>query len=245
MNKNSEQRAYHSTELRASTSADGTRIVSGIIPYGSLSDDLGGFREVISPGAFESALTPGADVCAFRDHDSSILLGRTKSKTLQLTDSPQGLRFICKLPATTQAADLAESIDRGDLDSNSFGFRVNKGGDKWTTDASGNVLRTLNSVELLEISPCSMPAYSASSVSIRTAPSEIRSKLATIEKRDDMDDEQNSMACQCQCPECLAGDCADCSDPDCDDPNCNDDDDEFNSVRCAMEMQLALRRREK
>jgi hypothetical protein len=26
--------------------------------------------------------------------------------------------------------------------------------------------------------------------------------------------------CECDCEECLAGDCADCSDPGCDDPNC-------------------------
>jgi hypothetical protein len=26
--------------------------------------------------------------------------------------------------------------------------------------------------------------------------------------------------CECDCEECLAGDCADCSDPECVDPNC-------------------------
>ena len=217
-----EIRTLHTTEFRIATEDDGTRTLSGLIPYNSPSYDLGGFTEIIAPGSFASALAPGADVLCLRDHDPSILLGRTKSKTLSLTDSPEGLRFTCKLPKTTQAADLAESIDRSDLDGNSFGFQTND--DKWLSDSSGNVVRTLLDVELFEISPCSFPAYGNSQVSIRSCPVEIRSKMS---KRDD-----SGETCQCDCPQCQGGDCGICSDPDCDDAACIcPQSDEENSLR--------------
>lgn len=207
-----EVRTLKTTELRVNTDSDGTRTLSGMIPYNSPSFDLGGFTEIIAPSAFANALEPNADVLCLRDHDVSILLGRTKSKTLTLTNSDEGLRFTCKLPKTTQATDLAESVDRGDLDANSFGFSTID--DKWMADAAGNVVRTLLSVELFEISPCSFPAYPASQVSVRSCPVELRSKLKS-------DDPSNDLTCQCDCTQCAGGDCGICSDADCDDEYCS------------------------
>jgi hypothetical protein len=206
-----EIRTLKTTEFRIATAEDGSRTLSGLIPYNSPSCDLGGFTELIAPSAFAGAVAAGADVLCLRDHDVSILLGRTKSKTLSLTDSPEGLRFTCKLPRTTQATDLAASVDRGDLDANSFGFVTLE--DKWLADAAGSVVRTLISVELFEISPCSFPAYPSSQVSVRSCPVELRSKL---NKRDASDE-----SCGCDCTQCAAGDCGICSDGDCDDEYCS------------------------
>jgi HK97 family phage prohead protease len=166
------------TEMRVATTSDGSRTLSGLIPYNSLSTDLCGFRELIAPGAFATALNPDADVLALRDHDAKLLLGRTKSGTLELSDSPEGLRYTLKLPNTTAGNDLAESIDRGDLDSTSFGFATIE--DSWAADDDGNVIRTLKQVELFEVSPCSFPAYPDSSVDLRSAviPDEIVAQLA-------------------------------------------------------------------
>jgi HK97 family phage prohead protease len=183
---------------------------------------MGGWSEMIAPGAFSGALQATSDVLCLRDHNSSFLMGRTKSKTLSLTDSTDGLRYTCNLPKTSQAADLAESIDRGDLDATSFGFVTLD--DQWAADESGNVLRTLTSVELHEVSPCSFPAYPASQVSLRTCPIEIRSK---IEKRDSND------ACECDCSQCVGGDCGICSNDDCEDPNCSDACKDSRSIRNA------------
>jgi HK97 family phage prohead protease len=166
-------------ELRVATSADGTRTISGLIPYNSESVDICGFRELIAPGALASAFDDSADVLALRDHDPKLLLGRTKSGTLQLTDSAEGLRYTIKLPNTTVGNDLAESISRGDLDATSFGFRCLN--DSWAATEDGTVIRTLLQVELIEVSPCSFAAYPDSAVSLRSAPPEIRSR---IEQRD-------------------------------------------------------------
>jgi HK97 family phage prohead protease len=204
-----EVRTLPTSEFRIATADDGTRTLSGLVPYNSQSLDLGGFTELIAPSAFAGALAPGSDVLMLRDHDVSNLLGRTKSKTLTLTDSPEGLRFTCTLPKTTQANDLVASVERGDLDANSFGFCTIE--DKWLADAAGNVVRTLLSVDLYEISAVSFPAYPTSQVSVRSCPVELRSKLV---KRD-------ADACECDCAQCVGGDCGICSDADCDDENCS------------------------
>src|SRR5665213_3392642 len=102
-------------ELRVQTASDGTRTISGMIPYNSRSCDIGGFVEIISPGAFSSALVPGADVLCLRDHDQKLLMGRSTSSTLVLADSSAGLTFRCILPKTQSAIDLVASIDRKDI----------------------------------------------------------------------------------------------------------------------------------
>ena len=220
---------------------DGSRTISGYaIRYNEPSVDLGGFTEVVAPGAVTDSLQQSGDCLMLRDHNPSLLMGRTKSKTLALTEDANGLRFVCKLPNTTQANDLAESIDRGDLDGVSFGFNVPSGGDKWSSDKEGNVIRTLVRINLSEISPCSFPAYPSTSVSIRSCPSELRSLL----KRSEDDEDEDEDECECDCPECLAGDCADCSDPDCTDEYCEHGDDSARSLELwKLELRIALANR--
>src|SRR5258705_2869376 len=62
----------------------------GLIPYGTLSVDLGGWRERITDTAFRTTLNSGADVRALVDHSSDKLLGRTMNQTLRLSDKPRG-----------------------------------------------------------------------------------------------------------------------------------------------------------
>jgi|GEM_PF-6833979 len=242
MKTKTELRYQVARELRVQTSSDGSRTISGAIFYNVPSDDLGGFKEILAPGVFSDSVN--GDVLCLRDHDQSILLGRTKAKTLTLTDAADALRFVCKLPDTTQANDLAESIARKDLDSNSFGFRTLK--DDWGTDSEGNVIRTLLKVQLFEISPCSFPAYPSSTVSIRSCPAALRGKLNKRAKR------SNSDGCECDCSSCLDDDCENCTDDSCDDEACAENgcpnqDDEDRSVSKSdirkMHMRLELARR--
>lgn len=229
-----------SAELRVARADDGSRTISGLIPYNSSSVDLGGFQEIIAPSAFASALKEGSDVLALRDHDPKLLLGRTKSKTLTLSDSPEGLRYSIKLPNTTVANDLAESIERGDLDSTSFGFRCIE--DRWAA-ADDSVIRTLLNVELIECSPCSFPAYSDSHVALRSAPPELRSRLHPHEDEKRTDDPVSE--CSCACTECQADDHADClADPRCSMQNDSANaEQETDSIRNYFAMSLALRTR--
>lgn len=223
------------------TSPDGSRTISGVIFYNQPSSDLGGFTEILAPGVFADSIN--GDVLCLRDHDQKLLMGRTKSKTLTLTDDSIGLRFRCKLPDTSQASDLATSIERGDLDGVSFGFQTIE--DRWVSDSEGNVIRTLLKVNLLEISPCSFPAYPSSTVSVRSCPATLRSKLNRTKR-------SNEDGCDCDCPGCTDGDCEECSMPDCADAACaengcpNQDDERTlcskSEVR-QMQMRLELARR--
>lgn len=201
-------------ELRVQTDANGSRSIVGSVPYNSPSAGLP-WVETVAPGAFADALKAGADVLMLRDHDPSLLLGRTTAGTLTLSDSPEGLMFRCKLPNTSQAADLLESISRKDLSNVSFGFSVDQ--EKWADDGQGNLVRTLRAVTLYELSVCSFAAYPDSKVSIRSVPSELRSLLKR--SKSDMGDMGDD--CGCDCQSCMDGDCEDCDDEDCTDPNCD------------------------
>jgi HK97 family phage prohead protease len=228
------ERRSIAAELRVATAEDGTRTISGFIPYNRESVDMG-FVELIAPGAFAGALLPEADVLCLRDHDPKLLLGRTKSHTLTLTDSSEGLRYTVKLPNTTAANDLAESVSRGDLDSTSFGFICLD--DEWTA-TSDSLIRTLRSVELIECSPCSFGAYPDATVAVRSCPAELRSRIETPSTPATS---RRNADCGCDCSECVAGDCTACSDADCDCNGCDCGDDD--GLRNHMHMTLALRLR--
>src|ERR1700741_785014 len=68
--------------------------------FNSLSEDLGGFREIITPGAFKRALAESEDILCVVNHDSRQLLGRTSSGTCEVCEDEQGLRFSCSMPNT-------------------------------------------------------------------------------------------------------------------------------------------------
>lgn len=144
-----ERRAAPAAETRRlpaaiSTRADGKkRIVEILIPYYSDSQDLGGFVEQIAPGAFARALA-GAPCSVFWAHDPSQTLASTSGGSLQLFDSPEGLRATMVLRDTLAADDHFQSIARRDTPDVSFGFLVRK--DRW----QGNK-RTLLDVDLVEI----------------------------------------------------------------------------------------------
>ena len=129
--------------------------------FNSLSEDLGGFREQIAPGAFKQSLL--GDVRALWNHDTGQVLGRTKAGTLQIEEDGKGLRVRITPPAS--ASGLVESMRRGDVDQMSFGFTVNK--DEWAKTAGGPV-RTLLDVSLREVSVVPFPAYLGTSAAVRS-----------------------------------------------------------------------------
>jgi len=135
------------------------------------------FDEVIKPGAFKNSINDDeADIRALFNHDWDKVLGRTKADTLSLSEDDKGLKFDLELPNTTYARDLAESMERGDIDQCSFGFVVT--GEEWDYNQEP-ALRTITDVELYEISVVSIPAYEDTEASL------VRSKDldAKVEKR--------------------------------------------------------------
>lgn len=144
------------------------RLTGYVVKFNTRSADLGGFVEVVAPGAFANALKVN-DVRALIDHNISMLLGRTRIGTLQLVEDKIGLRFDVSLPDTSYARDLAVSVDRGDIGGTSFGFRPYPNGDKFSIDGP-LIVRTLMDVNLKEITITSIPAYPDTSVQLRVDP---------------------------------------------------------------------------
>lgn len=166
--KNKEIRCWDikGVELRAETNDEGVTTISGYAArFNSWSEDLGGFRERIKPGAFKKALMT-SDVRLLYNHDTNNLpLGRTP-KTLRLSEDTKGLKFEGDLPDTQLAKDLTIAIQRKDITGNSFSFTVDEGGDEWR-EKDGVTSRTITEFkELFDIGPVVFPAYSSPKVKV-------------------------------------------------------------------------------
>lgn len=170
-----ERRTWTVAGLELRSTPNATTIAGYAALYNNLSDDLGGFRERILPGAFAEALSPAADVRALWQHDPSHVLGRTINGTLRLASDEHGLRFEVDPPGTSWAQDALVSLRRGDVTQMSFGFYVPEGGD--TTQREGEMLvRTLLRVQLVEVSPVTFPAYPATNVDVRSLLARLRAQ---------------------------------------------------------------------
>ena len=121
------------------------------------------FDEVIAPGAFARAISENNDIRALFNHNWDNVLGRTKNGTLHLEEDDRGLKFEVELPNTTIARDLVESMKRGDINQCSFGFIPTK--EEWDYNVEP-ALRTIQEVELFEISVVSIPAYDDTEASL-------------------------------------------------------------------------------
>ena len=166
MAQKDEERRIVIGELRAVVEADKmTKICGHAAKFDSLSEDLGGFRERIAPGAFAKTIQSG-DIRCLWNHDANIVIGRNKSGTLRMSEDSAGLYYECDAPDTQLVRDMVMSpISRGDVNQCSFGFRTIS--DKWAK-VDGEWLRTLLEVELFDVSPVTYPAYAATDVGLRS-----------------------------------------------------------------------------
>ncbi|MGD9879016.1 MAG: HK97 family phage prohead protease [Hyphomicrobiaceae bacterium] len=163
-----ERRAFTADVLKIEARAEGKRTLVGhAAVFNQLSEDLGGFREQITPGAFIEAIEKD-DVRALFNHDPNFVLGRNRSKTLELTEDARGLAIEIDLPDTPTIRDLVVApIERGDVSQMSFAFSVRPGGQDWAKDDEGRVIRTLKKLRLFDVSPVTYPAYPQTDVAAR------------------------------------------------------------------------------
>lgn len=132
--------------LRASSEGGAPKLLGHAIRSGVMSEDLGGFREIIDPQAIPRALDVSGSIVALHNHDANRVLGRSP-KTLRLQPDDRGLAFELDVP--THAMDVFESVQRGDATNASFAFT--DATDSWDTTVSPPV-RTVHSFRLREIS---------------------------------------------------------------------------------------------
>lgn len=154
-------------ELRAGGDAKSPRLVGYAAVFNAPSQDLGGFTEIVRPGAFTRTLKSDRDPLALVQHMPQLVLGRRSAGTLRLQEDQRGLAFEIDVPDTTAARDLLVSVERGDVRGASFAFTTPAGGDRWEIRGD-KMVRELIDVELHEITITAQPAYLDTSVARRS-----------------------------------------------------------------------------
>jgi HK97 family phage prohead protease len=134
--------------------------------FNKLSRKLGGFVEQVDGTAFNESRTENwPDVVCRFNHKDDLLLGTTHARTLDLKIDETGLAYNVIPPQSR--ADILEYVDRGDVRHSSFAFRVFPGGDEWGVSEFNYPMRTLLSVQLVDVAPVLDPAYPDSTAAAR------------------------------------------------------------------------------
>lgn len=180
---NSERRFVTGRPVHLRAAEGGTaprKFVGYAALYNSRSANLGTaaqpFVELIEPGAFDGVLRQ--DVRALFNHNPDHVLGRSRdgAGTVRLFTDETGLGFEIDVPDTQLGHDLAALVERGDVDQNSFAFRIAQDGDKWVEEG-GVITRTIRRIaELFDVSLVTYPAYPDTSVAVRSLTEHIGSR---------------------------------------------------------------------
>lgn len=107
------------------------------ISFNEWSVDLGGFKEMILPSAWDSADT--SECLAVFNHREDNLLGSAKAKTLRFFPDSKGVLTEVDMADTTVSKNCAEWVKRGDIDTQSFKFTVEE--DEWIFDEKEQIYR--------------------------------------------------------------------------------------------------------
>ncbi|AZO54852.1 MULTISPECIES: HK97 family phage prohead protease [unclassified Mesorhizobium] len=162
--------------------ADGKRTLVGYAAVWNSDTTIGDyFVERIAPGAFSKAI--GGDILALYDHDMGRVLGRTRSKTLRLSEDAKGLAVEIDVPDTSDGNDLWTLVERGDVSGMSFAFRATK--QEWD-DTQEPPHRTILEAELYEVTATANPAYPDTTLAARSleaAREEVERHKKDAEKR--------------------------------------------------------------
>lgn len=149
--------------------------------FNSLSRNLGGFVEIVDPGAFNKSRGDGwPDVIARYNHDDNMLLGTTAAGTLRCSIDNYGLLYDVDPPQSRQ--DIYELVQRGDVTKSSFAFRVMPEGDEWGLTDQGFPQRRLLHVQLADVAPVNQPAYPDASVGLRSLAAYVQAPLDEVRK---------------------------------------------------------------
>ncbi len=162
--RTSRQMRSVASQFTTRESEEGRYIEGYFSVYNSTYELWPGATESVASGAFANTL--GGDVRALIDHETRLVLGRSKAGTLELREDSHGLWGRVKInPNDQDAVNLYERVKRGDVDQCSFGFEIIKEDTEFRED--GSVHWTIREVKLYEVSVVTFPAYEDTSVSAR------------------------------------------------------------------------------
>ncbi len=168
-------------ELEEREYGDAPRIVGHAAVFDRLSEDLGGFREEIKPGAFTRTIAglqgkERDDVIALFNHNENYVLGSTKSGSLKLAEDDRGLLVDVQVdPDNATIRDLVlKPMRRGDINKMSFAFRIVQ--ERWRDPRKDErdkgidtPVRSVREVKLYDVSVVTYPAYTQTDATVRSA----------------------------------------------------------------------------
>lgn len=161
-------RQVRSAPTEFTTREDGEKLsIEGYFSvFDSIYEIAPGMTESVAQGAFSRTIS--GDIRALINHDTTLVLGRTKANTLELREDTHGLwGHIDINPNDVDAMNLYERVKRGDVDQCSFGFEIRSQDTDIKED--GSIHWTIKDVDLFEVSCCTFPAYEQTNISARTA----------------------------------------------------------------------------
>lgn len=155
---------------------NGTPTIEGYFAvFNSIYEIAPDMTESVAKGAFSKTLA--GDIRALTNHDTTLVLGRTKAHTLELKEDEHGLWGKISInPKDADAMNLYERVKRGDVDQCSFGFEIVNEETDFRDD--GSIHWTIKEVNLFEVSCCTFPAYKETNISARS------SERATLQRRE-------------------------------------------------------------
>jgi uncharacterized protein len=164
-NREKRQTRSLSADLTTRAEDDGEKVIEGYFAvFNSETELWRGAYEEIAPGAFDNTLSN--DIRALINHDTSCVLGRNKSHTLDLKVDSRGLWGSIRInEEDLDAMNLYSRVKRGDVDQCSFGFNIENEETEWRDD--GTVKWTLKEIDLHEVSIVTFPAYADTGVQAR------------------------------------------------------------------------------
>lgn len=159
------------------------RIEGYFAVFNSIYNIWDGAEEMIAPGAFSNTLAD--DIRALIDHETMYVLGRNTAGTLELRQDERGLwGSVLINPNDQDAMNLYARVQRGDVSQCSIGFEIIREESEVFPD--GKIRWTIEEIKLYEVSVCTFPAYSETSVKARKSDYEEIKKRKTDAWRAEM-----------------------------------------------------------
>lgn len=145
--------------------------IGGIAAVVNSVTDLGYFEEVITPGAFDYALSREYDIRCLFNHEAELILGRTKADTCNVFVNADGNLEYTWVPDYENPTHMSvvRSIMRGDITQSSFAFTIKE--QTWTDSTKYGTMgkRTITMIdELFDVSPVTYPAYAETEADARS-----------------------------------------------------------------------------
>lgn len=163
MNRKNRQSRTANTEFQTREDGDSLTIEGYFAVFNS-NYELGlGMSESIAPGAFTNTLAD--DIRALVNHDTTLVLGRTSSHTLEVRQDEHGLWGKIQInPNDQDAMNLYARVKRGDVSQCSFGFDIL---DEEPERRGEKTHWTIKDIKLYEVSCVTFPAYKETAIEAR------------------------------------------------------------------------------